>query len=212
MSRGIVSGIRDDENARHYQITAPISPGSSGGPILDDKGEVLGVATFYVGGGQNLNFAVPSLYVRDLLNSPRRSTIANIASQKGRVSREFADERVYIAGADLNGLSGNLTASVVNKTDYVITNVRVVVAFFQFQNLDDPLHFMLIEISDTIPPGLGKRFTRQDNGLRRQHSPSLSHSGERRCTYADKHCWDTLFRVLDYEIIGGGNEGIPVFE
>lgn len=68
VSPGIVSGLRKDQHERmRYQITAPISPGSSGGPILDANGEVIGLATFFIMAGQNLNFAVPSLYVEQLL-------------------------------------------------------------------------------------------------------------------------------------------------
>ena len=68
VSTGIVSGIRSENGLKYYQITAPISPGSSGGPILTASGEVVGVASFYVAGGQNLNFAMPSTMVRALLN------------------------------------------------------------------------------------------------------------------------------------------------
>ena len=56
LSAGIVSGIREEKGSSFYQITAAISPGSSGGPVLDARGEVLAISTFFVKGGQNLNF------------------------------------------------------------------------------------------------------------------------------------------------------------
>ena len=60
VSDGIVSAIRDiPAIGKVIQITAPISPGSSGSPVVNMKGEVIGVATFQIGKGQNLNFAIP---------------------------------------------------------------------------------------------------------------------------------------------------------
>jgi len=60
ISTGIVSSLRDIENyGKIIQITAPISPGSSGGPIINSRGKVVGIATFQLIGGQNLNFAIP---------------------------------------------------------------------------------------------------------------------------------------------------------
>jgi len=59
-SDGIVSAIRKQEPfGTVIQITAPISPGSSGSPVLNLKGEIVGVATFQMKQGQNLNFAIP---------------------------------------------------------------------------------------------------------------------------------------------------------
>jgi len=60
VSDGIVSAVREiPAFGKIIQITAPISPGSSGSPVVNMKGEVIGVATLQMVGGQNLNFAVP---------------------------------------------------------------------------------------------------------------------------------------------------------
>ena len=60
VSSGIVSGIRDieEEGGKYLQITAPISPGSSGGPLFNLAGEVIGITTLFLKGGENLNFAI----------------------------------------------------------------------------------------------------------------------------------------------------------
>ena len=67
-TEGIVSGVRHSKGGDTFiQISAPISPGSSGGPVLNSKGQVIGVATGFFKGGQNLNFAVPSSYIKAAL-------------------------------------------------------------------------------------------------------------------------------------------------
>lgn len=70
ISDGIVSSIRGEGNNRWIQTTAPISPGNSGGAVLNSRGEVIGVATlsYEADYAQNLNFAVPSNYLKALLS------------------------------------------------------------------------------------------------------------------------------------------------
>ncbi|MDD7632373.1 MAG: trypsin-like peptidase domain-containing protein [Parabacteroides sp.] len=59
VSEGIVSSVREDrQHGDIVQITAPISPGSSGSALINEKGKVFAVATFNRTGGQNLNFGV----------------------------------------------------------------------------------------------------------------------------------------------------------
>jgi tetratricopeptide (TPR) repeat protein len=60
ISEGIISGIREiDRERKILQMTAAISPGSSGGPVFNSRGEVIGIATFLIAETQNLNFAMP---------------------------------------------------------------------------------------------------------------------------------------------------------
>ena len=65
-SEGIISSVRVLGSDRVLQITAPISPGSSGGPVLNEYGIVIGVSFASVANGQNLNFAMPSEYLAAL--------------------------------------------------------------------------------------------------------------------------------------------------
>jgi tetratricopeptide (TPR) repeat protein len=67
ISTGVVSGIRKFDGRELIQVTTPISPGSSGGPIFNSRGEVVGVAVGILQEGQNLNFAVPATLIQKLL-------------------------------------------------------------------------------------------------------------------------------------------------
>ena len=68
VSNGIVSAVRSKGGVKIIQMTAPVSPGSSGGPVLNEFGEVVGITTlasFFM--AQNLNFAVPVNYLSTIL-------------------------------------------------------------------------------------------------------------------------------------------------
>lgn len=62
ISEGIISGLRSYEQSgkNFIQITASISSGSSGGAVVNDKGELIGISTLTAKEGQNLNFAIPT--------------------------------------------------------------------------------------------------------------------------------------------------------
>jgi tetratricopeptide (TPR) repeat protein len=69
VSNGIISGQRvAQKNDQMLQMTAPVSPGSSGSPVVDSAANVIGVATFILQQGQALNFARPVVYVKELLD------------------------------------------------------------------------------------------------------------------------------------------------
>jgi S1-C subfamily serine protease/Tfp pilus assembly protein PilF len=70
LSSGLVSGYRLMGFVPCIQTTAAISPGSSGGPLLNDRGEVIGVTSMTRLGGQELNFAINALEVQYLVAHP----------------------------------------------------------------------------------------------------------------------------------------------
>jgi S1-C subfamily serine protease len=82
VSDGIVSGIRrakEIEAANRFgyqpdslwlQTTAPISPGNSGGPLVNSNGEIVGLSTWTDHRGQNLNFAISAVQISSLMKAP----------------------------------------------------------------------------------------------------------------------------------------------
>ena len=95
VSEGIVSATRILDGRELVQITAPISPGSSGGAVLDDAGAVFAISTMHLKGGQQLNFAVPVRYAMGFLSSqPKERSIAAVFASTARSSgreSEFPD-------------------------------------------------------------------------------------------------------------------------
>jgi S1-C subfamily serine protease len=67
VTEGVVSAHRLFRGLELAQISAPISPGSSGGPVLDDRGRVFAIASAFLTEGQQLNFAVPVRYAVGML-------------------------------------------------------------------------------------------------------------------------------------------------
>ena len=67
ISEGLVSCLRTIDGTDKIQISAPISSGSSGGPVMNINGEVIGISVLKFTGGENLNFAVPVSELKKLL-------------------------------------------------------------------------------------------------------------------------------------------------
>jgi len=68
ISEGIISAIRSKDNMKIIQMTAPVSLGSSGGPVINEYGEVVGITTLASFKAQNLNFAVPINYLFEMFS------------------------------------------------------------------------------------------------------------------------------------------------
>ena len=86
LSDGLISALRKDEKGGLVliQTTAPISQGSSGGGLFDENGRLIGITTLLARDGQNLNFAIPINWLKDL---PERSAAALKARQEQKSMR-----------------------------------------------------------------------------------------------------------------------------
>ena len=90
VTNGIVSAVRDIPTfGRIIQITAPISSGSSGSPVVNMQGQVIGLATLQITGGQSVNFAIPSERISQLQVASMMS-LADLVASAGRNKRAKA--------------------------------------------------------------------------------------------------------------------------
>lgn len=93
VSEGIVSAVRDlPVVGKVFQLSAPISPGSSGSPVVNMKGKVVGVVSFQAVMGQNLNFAVASQGVLSLKNTDKVQSLSEWTYGIGRKTPRLAEE------------------------------------------------------------------------------------------------------------------------
>jgi len=90
ISDGLLSGIREiDEKRKILQITAPVSPGSSGGPVFNRNGEVIGVVTMLIKEAQNLNFAMPVKLIKDKISSKSVTEIKGSGVEDYEMTAEY---------------------------------------------------------------------------------------------------------------------------
>ena len=98
VTNGIVSAVRDIPTfGRIIQITAPISAGSSGSPVVNMQGQVIGLATLQITGGQSVNFAIPSERISQLQSTSMMS-LADLVASAGRNRRLAARLRHDASG------------------------------------------------------------------------------------------------------------------
>ncbi len=209
LSSGLISGIRDSSGTTLYQISAPISPGSSGGPVLTAKPEVVGVATSYLEDGQNLNFAVSGQHLLSLLAAASLQTPTPVDKCSGGSlthERKPAAQAVTITspawegnydvvaksdGGDLLFDDDRTTykmvfnLSVDNESDKRITSVDLQMVFFDTDG-KDMIDAERKTLTVSVDPHLAKRlqFTTAD-----LHFNTLGCSN-----------WRISFRVLNFDV------------
>lgn len=114
VTTGVVSAIRDDPAGRGFkliQTDAAINPGNSGGPLVNSRGQVIGVVVAKLKESENLNFAIPVNYVRGLLNALQKPmSLEETRAKLGTSQDAFQDEPrkkpgVLVAGYGSSGES-----------------------------------------------------------------------------------------------------------
>ena len=84
LTTGVVSSKTGFQgNVSMYQISAPIQPGNSGGPLFDSKGNVIGIVSAKHQGAENVGYAVKTSYLRGLIES---ATSADILPHNNKMS------------------------------------------------------------------------------------------------------------------------------
>lgn len=187
-SQGIISSVRKIGTDRLLQITAPVSPGSSGGPVLNENGKVIGVSVATFQGGQNLNFAIPSNYLAALLTRVGPVKPFSVA-QRNKYQRSVLDglgrkstEGVSVEKIRQDDDSEWYYFSLHNRLRQDVKNVRY--RMILYDNLGDPIDVTDMTIWDVIPAGLAKRTLNRGDT-----------SGFKRSEITVK------FIILDYEIV-----------
>lgn len=196
VSQGILSGVRSLDSVKYLQITAAVSPGSSGGPVFNLSGRVIGVANATLTSGQNLNFALTSNLIKSLPSSSHALKQVTVNRRKpevfesGRNVVRPSHVMPQVVVRDLVGVS----FSIQNKTSDLIGEFKLLLVFYDDKR--EPLSYRFVETKESIPPGLAKQF----HVIERIRGFGLQETDRR-----------IDIRILDYKIIrrgGGVLEGI----
>jgi len=96
VTTGVISSIRDDPFGGGFKVLqtdAPSNPGNSGGPLVNRQAQVIGIITFKIRGGENINFAIPINYLHGLMDSPPSAiTLDDLRSKLSGTSDVFKSD------------------------------------------------------------------------------------------------------------------------
>ncbi|RSZ60159.1 DnaJ domain-containing protein [Massilia atriviolacea] len=84
ISDGIVSSLRPLDGGTLIQTTAPVSPGSSGGGLFDSSGRLVGIVTFQMRTGQNLNFAAPAEWIGSMRTRRGSGLVGKMSAERAQ--------------------------------------------------------------------------------------------------------------------------------
>lgn len=204
VSTGIVSGFRISNGVKMIQITAPISPGSSGGPVLNSRGVVIGVATATLKGGQNLNFAVPATYISDVLNGRTPNETTRSETRRGTPERNNAG---LILSHYSRGWCDPESFSVKNANAFPVKNVLAILLYYNAEN-GEPIENKTVHIAGPISPGMAKMTTWHRQGIGQAGCKFVyfkDAEAKRLQAWKGATLYDIRLRILDYEISEAGS-------
>lgn len=137
-SEGIISGIRDLTTNQVLQITAPISPGSSGGPVLNSSGQVVGIAFASFSEGQNLNFAIPVKYLSLLKTKITAPSQLSMVKAQPKTTTTTSISPSIKEGATIRNLAWgceppfSYNFSIKNNLPNTISSITVLILVYDF--------------------------------------------------------------------------------
>ena len=213
-SMGIISGVRSFESDKILQITAPISPGSSGGPVMNSKGNVIGVAVATFKGGQNLNFAIPVSYLTHLISKIKDTTLLGTHSEKSDIGKSIlssygnlnkdgliCDNFLWNDNDDNFMRNRGFSFSIRNNTKSSVKDVIVLIIFHDKDN--KPVEFTFAKYEGFIPSNLAK-----------QVEGSVGHNVKKLTTkhviknlmFEDQPFTKIEYRVLHFNVVDEDND------
>jgi hypothetical protein len=216
-SEGVISGIREISANQILQITAPISPGSSGGPILNSDSKVIGVSFASFTSGQNINFAIPIKYLSKLkeeitqliplsnfAQSPKSSPTSGLGKniKDGVVIRQLElDYHNSPWGQKSSERSGIHSFSILNNINYAISDVKILFMSFDTTGiLVDSAEYIVEEEYEKIiiKPYLAKVISKQQSCIQKD-STLYCYDGIT-CFLYFKPGYKVVARLLDFKI------------
>jgi tetratricopeptide (TPR) repeat protein len=137
VSDGIVAAVREiPDFGKIIQLTAPISQGSSGSPVVNMKGEVVGIATFIILAGQNLNFAIPGENIAKL--TPGDGKTFSEWQETGVEEKISLAEQLYSIGIRFLWI-GDYEKAIPYFLEAIKKNPKYAEAYFQAGYCNDKL-------------------------------------------------------------------------